>query len=117
MGLIRKTLAVGTLGLVRGSSKKQRVAKAQLNELRAQTQLMQEQADALAGPPDPLHSPVAEVRTAELRRINAQNQAMNLRPTERQQKVQLLWQMHNDGVLTLEQYTAAYEALDAEATA
>lgn len=35
MGLIRKTLAVGTIGCVSGSSKKQRVAKAQLNELRA----------------------------------------------------------------------------------
>jgi hypothetical protein len=28
MGLIRKSLAVGTLGIVKGSSKKQRVAKA-----------------------------------------------------------------------------------------
>lgn len=117
MGLIRKTFAVSTLGLVRGSSKKQRVAKAQLNELRAQTLLMQEQADANAGPADPLTSPVAEVRRAEKRRIDAQNEAMNLRPTERQQKVQLLWRMYNDGVLSLEQYTAAYEALDAEATA
>lgn len=33
MGLIRKTLAVGTLGTVHGSSKKQRVAAAQLGEL------------------------------------------------------------------------------------
>lgn len=35
MGLIRKTLAVGTIGVVNGSSKKQRNAKAQLVELRA----------------------------------------------------------------------------------
>lgn len=39
MGLIRKSLAVSSLGLVRDSSKKQRVAKAQLNELRKQTKL------------------------------------------------------------------------------
>jgi hypothetical protein len=31
MGLIRKTLMVGTLGVVNGSSKKQRVAKATLD--------------------------------------------------------------------------------------
>jgi hypothetical protein len=37
MGLIRKTMMVGTMGVVRGSSKKQRVAKAQLKELRTQT--------------------------------------------------------------------------------
>lgn len=35
MGLIRKSLAVGTIGVVNGSSKKQRVARAQINELRA----------------------------------------------------------------------------------
>lgn len=43
MGLIRKTMMVGTLGVVRGSSKKQRVAKAQLRELRTQTGLQQAQ--------------------------------------------------------------------------
>ncbi len=43
MGLIRKTLMVGTMGAVRGSSKKQRVAKAQLKELRVQTKLQQSQ--------------------------------------------------------------------------
>lgn len=41
MGLIRKSLALGTLGVVRPSSRKQRVAKATLNELKAQTRLMQ----------------------------------------------------------------------------
>ncbi|MBB2500251.1 DUF2510 domain-containing protein [Amycolatopsis echigonensis] len=46
MGLIRKTLMLGTGGLVRGSSKKQRVAKAQLNELRKQTRLAESQAGA-----------------------------------------------------------------------
>lgn len=44
MGLIRKSLMIGTAGLVRGSSKKQRVAKAQLKELKQQTKLMAEQA-------------------------------------------------------------------------
>lgn len=43
MGLIRKTLMVGTAGIVRGSSKKQRVAKAQLKQLKQQTQIMAEQ--------------------------------------------------------------------------
>jgi hypothetical protein len=33
VGLIRKTLAVGTLGVVNGSSKKQRVAQATLDAL------------------------------------------------------------------------------------
>lgn len=41
VGLIRKTLMVGTLGIVRGSSKKQRVAKKSLQELRTQTSLQQ----------------------------------------------------------------------------
>jgi hypothetical protein len=35
-------LAVGTIGLVRGSSKKQRIAKAQLEEMRKQTELMRQ---------------------------------------------------------------------------
>ncbi len=43
MGLIRKTLMVGTAGIVKGSSKKQRVAKASLKELKQQTKLMAEQ--------------------------------------------------------------------------
>lgn len=47
MGLIRKTLAVGTLGAVRPSSKKQRVARATLKELRTQTRLMRDQAGEL----------------------------------------------------------------------
>jgi len=34
MGLIRKTAMVGSLGLVSGNSKKQRLAKAQLGELK-----------------------------------------------------------------------------------
>lgn len=43
MGLIRKSLMIGTAGIVRGSSKKQRVAKASLKELKQQTKLMAEQ--------------------------------------------------------------------------
>lgn len=46
MGLIRKTLMIGTAGVVRGSSKKQRVAKAQLKELKQQTRIMAEQERA-----------------------------------------------------------------------
>lgn len=45
MGLIRGTLMLGTGGLVHGSSKKQRVAKSQLRELRAQTKLLEQIAD------------------------------------------------------------------------
>lgn len=41
MGLIRKSLALGTVGVVRPNSKKQRVAKKSLNELQAQTRIMQ----------------------------------------------------------------------------
>lgn len=41
MGLIRKSLMLSTGGVVRGSSKKQRVAKAGLKELQAQTRLAQ----------------------------------------------------------------------------
>ena len=46
MGLIRKTLMISTGGLVRGSSKKQRVAKKSLRELRTQTKLQQQQVRA-----------------------------------------------------------------------
>ena len=45
MGLIRKSLMVGTLGGVSGSSKKQRVAKASLRELKQQTALLAQIAD------------------------------------------------------------------------
>ncbi|HEX7122368.1 MAG TPA: hypothetical protein VF178_08375 [Gemmatimonadaceae bacterium] len=51
MGLIRKTLAVGTAGTVHGSSKKQRVARAaqqaaerQAAEAQKQTKLLEQQA-------------------------------------------------------------------------
>jgi uncharacterized protein DUF2510 len=43
MGLIRKTLMVGTAGVVRGSSKKQRVAKAQLKQQKEQTAIARQQ--------------------------------------------------------------------------
>jgi Flp pilus assembly protein TadB len=45
MGLIRKSLMIGTLGGVSGSSKKQRVAKASLQELKQQTALLAQIAD------------------------------------------------------------------------
>lgn len=44
MGLIRKSIMISTGGIVRGSSKKQRVAKKSLRELREQTKLMNQQA-------------------------------------------------------------------------
>jgi hypothetical protein len=48
MGLIRKTLAVGTVGMVRPSSKKQRVAKKSLKELKEQTKIQAMQANLFA---------------------------------------------------------------------
>jgi len=52
VGLIRKTLMLSTAGVVSGSSKKQRVAKAQLKQVKEQTaiarqQLAMDQRDAL----------------------------------------------------------------------
>ena len=44
MGLIRKTLAVGTVGVVKPSSKKQRVAKATMNAAQEQVRLQKQQA-------------------------------------------------------------------------
>lgn len=48
MGLIRKTLAVGTLGTVKGSSKKQRTAKATLQEVQRQNSILDGSAEAAA---------------------------------------------------------------------
>jgi hypothetical protein len=95
VGLIRKTMAVSTLGLVRGSSKKQRVAKASLKELRKQTELMRQEAQQLAA--QPLPAPPRSTGTGPA--------------TQREQEVQALWRLHKDGVLTKEQYEAAYNAL------
>jgi hypothetical protein len=50
VGLIRKTLMISTAGAVRGSSKKQRVAKAQLKELRLQTRIAEQQAKEQQAP-------------------------------------------------------------------
>lgn len=44
MGIIRKTLMVSTAGIVRGSSKKQRVAKAGLKQAKLQTSLLKDAA-------------------------------------------------------------------------
>jgi hypothetical protein len=63
VGLIRKSLMLGTGGLVRGSSKKQRVAKKSLREMRTQTRLQQQalkqqaQAPAAATAPAPVGPP------------------------------------------------------------
>lgn len=68
MGLIRKTFAVSTLGLVRGSSKKQRVAKAQLDEIKKQTEILR---SAHAQPKEPgrrLEPSKALLAEAEARR-------------------------------------------------
>jgi hypothetical protein len=45
VGLIRKTLAVSTLGLVRGSSKKQRMSKKQLRAMLEQTEVLRQIAE------------------------------------------------------------------------
>lgn len=46
MGMIRKSLAISTLGLVRGSSKKQRVAKKTLKSSLRQEEIMEAQLRA-----------------------------------------------------------------------
>ncbi|WP_300008071.1 hypothetical protein [Pseudonocardia sp.] len=84
MGLIRKSLMIGTAGLVRGSSKKQRVAKAQLKELREQTRIMAEQERAeqqdrearFAAQQAPVPTGSHEQRKAELDRIRAEVSAI-----------------------------------------
>lgn len=57
MGMIRKSLMVGSLGLVRGSSKKQRVAKATLREAQAQTNILRH---AHRAPEQPSYAPVTD---------------------------------------------------------
>jgi hypothetical protein len=71
MGLIRKSLAVGTFGLVRGSSKKQRVAKAQLEEMRKQTEVMRQAVgDTAVGDTDvERRGQAALARSRELQRL------------------------------------------------
>lgn len=83
MGLIRKTFAIGAamggVPVVRMNSKKQRVAKAQLNQLKEQTRIMAEQArDAqqdreAAFAAQSVAAPTGshEKRMAELERIRA----------------------------------------------
>lgn len=57
MGLIRKTLMVGSAGMVRGSSKKQRVAKAQLKQLQEQTRIARQDALAQQAAIQPVSAP------------------------------------------------------------
>lgn len=79
MGLIRKSLAITTVGLVRPSSKKQRVAKAQLKELKQQTRIMSEQEHqaqldreaTFAAQRTPAPAGGHQQRMAELQRIRA----------------------------------------------
>lgn len=79
MGLIRKTLMISTAGVVRGSSKKQRIAKASLNQLKQQTELMKEQerreraeqAQIIQARRIPAPTGSHEQRKAELDRIRA----------------------------------------------
>jgi len=58
VGLIRKSLMLGTAGLVRGSSKKQRVAKKSLRELQAQTRLQRQTLKQQAAAPAAVPAPV-----------------------------------------------------------
>lgn len=77
MGLIRKTLSVSTVGLVRGSSKKQRVAKAQLKELRKQTGMM---ADAVEEQERQARGDAALARSRELQQAARQARALPAAP-------------------------------------
>lgn len=44
MGIVRKTLMISTAGIVRGNSKKQRVAKATLKQAKLQSSLLKDAA-------------------------------------------------------------------------
>lgn len=57
MGLIRKTLAVGTLGAVSGSSKKQRVAAAQLRTQQAILAELRHAVGTATDAPPPPYTP------------------------------------------------------------
>lgn len=84
MGLIRKSLMIGTLGGVSGSSKKQRVAKASLQELKQQTALLAQIANPEAAARQRVEAQAtlerqqartAERRTARQQRIVARRAA------------------------------------------
>lgn len=108
MGLIRKTLALGTVGIVNPRSKKQRVAAASLNELHEQTRLMQEH--------NRLVQQQAEAAAVNLAQRNAPPDPVRL-PTDgasavaREKTVCALWRQYKQGVLTFAEYEAAYHAL------
>lgn len=108
MGLIRKTLALGTVGIVNPRSKKQRVAAASLHELHEQTRLMQEH--------NRLMQEQANTAALNLARDNAPPNPAGL-PTDgaaavaREKTVCALWRQYKQGVLTAAEYEAAYHAL------
>lgn len=66
MGLIRKTLAAGTLGTVKGSSKKQRTAKATLQEIQRQNAILDGSAERAT-------RQAADARLAKLQRKATDN--------------------------------------------
>jgi hypothetical protein len=76
MGLIRKTFAVGTGGVVRGSSKKQRAAKAHLQEMRKQTEMMRQ---AVGDPDAEARGQAALARSRELQRLAKEKAAADAR--------------------------------------
>lgn len=56
MGLIRRSLNIASVGVVRSRSRKQRVAAAQLAEMRTQTSLLTEQSHAARAEREGFHS-------------------------------------------------------------
>jgi hypothetical protein len=65
MGLIRKSLMLSTAGIVSGSSKKQRVAKASLRELKRHTALLAQIADPEG------YRRAQEIRQAKIERMRS----------------------------------------------
>ncbi|MDB5182498.1 MAG: hypothetical protein JWO47_282 [Candidatus Saccharibacteria bacterium] len=67
MGLIRKSLAIGTLGVVHGSSKKQRMAKKNLEATKKLTEEMSRNNDIAA----------AQLKTEQFQATTAQRQLVS----------------------------------------
>jgi multidrug efflux pump subunit AcrA (membrane-fusion protein) len=81
MGLIRKSLMLSTAGVVSGSSKKQRLAKASLQELKKQTKLLAQIADPQAAARERAEQGAALAR--QQARIKASQEAKQQRAIER----------------------------------
>ncbi|MBB4689844.1 DUF2510 domain-containing protein [Amycolatopsis jiangsuensis] len=103
MGIIRKSLMVGTGGVVRGSSKKQRVAKAQLKELRKQTSMMDASGSSTGYPAGSIGDLLAKRKQRNAEPVQPQAPAPGWYPSPNQQG-QLQWW---DGATWVESFAPA----------